>query len=117
MSIEWYKIRCDSEKHLRQGDQLEVALVARAQDFDVVVHPQPSTLDGERESSTNDLQVKLKGDTLIIASAPASDRELGKERKFSVNSDGEGLLSGVDDDDDLPKSAVSTPAQNHWHVS
>ena len=115
MSIKWYKIR--GEEHLRHRDQLEVAREVLAQDSDVVVHPQPPTLDGERESSADDLQVKLQSDTLIIASASARDRELGKERKFSVNSDGEGLISEVDDDDDLPKLDVSTLAQNHWHVS
>jgi hypothetical protein len=105
------------EKHLRDRDQLEVALEVLAKDFDVVVDPQPPTLDGEREGSTNDRQVKLEGDTLIIASASARDRELGKERNFSVNSDGECLMSEVDNDDDLPKFAVSTLAQNRWHVS
>ena len=105
------------EKHLWHRDQLEVALVLLAQDFDVVVHPQPPTLDGERESSADDLQVKLQSGTLIIASASARDRELGKERKFSVNSNGKGLMGEVDDDDDLSKLAVSTLAQDHLHLS
>jgi hypothetical protein len=115
VSIEWYKFR--GEGRLRHRNQLEVAIEVIAQDFDVAVHPQPPILDGEREASTNDRQVKAEGDTLIIASASARDRELGKVRNFSINSDGEGLLSEVDDDEHLQKMAVSTPAQNHWHVS
>ena len=106
-----------SEKHLRHRDQLDVARPVLAQDSDVVVHPQPPILDVERESPADDRQVNLHSDTLIIASASARDRELGKERKFSINSDGDGLMDGVDHDEDLPKFAVSILAQNHWHVS
>ena len=106
MSIKRYEFY--SEEHLRHRDQLEVALVLLAQDFDVKVHPQPPILDGERESPTNDDQVKFDGDTFTIASASGPDRELGKEREFSINSEGEGLMGEVDDDDDLPKFAVST---------
>jgi hypothetical protein len=112
VSIEWYKFRGDSEMHLRHRDQLDVASPVLTQNGDVVVDPQPPILNVERESSTDDRQVKLEGDTLIISSASARDRELGKERKFSVNSDGDGLMNGVDDDDDLPKMAVSSLAQN-----
>jgi hypothetical protein len=109
MSIGWFKIH--SEWHLREGDQLDVSLPVLAQDGDVVVQPQPFVLDVESEGSTDDLEVELEGDTVFEASGCTADLELGKEGKFCVNADGDGFLGKVDDDDDLPKVAVSSAAR------
>jgi hypothetical protein len=89
----------------------------RAHDTDVVVQPQPFVSDGERESSADDLEVELEGDAHIKASASAADPELGKEGYFPISTDVEGLLFEVEDDDDLPKSTVSSAAQKSWQVS
>jgi hypothetical protein len=105
------RFRIHSEGHLREGDQLDVALPVLAQDGDVVVQPQPFVLYVESEGSTDDLEVELEGDAVSKASASTGNLELGKEGKFSVNADGDGFLGEVDDDDDLPKSAVSRAAQ------
>jgi hypothetical protein len=82
-----------------------------AQDADVVVQPQPFVLYVESEGSTDDLEAELDGDTVIKASGSTADLELGKEGKFCVNANGDGFLGKVDDDDDLPKVAVSSAAQ------
>ena len=114
VSIGRYKIH--GEGHSRwEGDQLDVTLELLAQDGYVVVHPHPPVLDIERESSFDDPQVDRDGDT-IIAPVSASDLELGKERKFSISTDIEGLVSWVSDDDDLPKPVVSDWAQEHRHI-
>jgi hypothetical protein len=97
--------------HLREGDQLDVALPVLAQDTDVVVQPQPSVLDVEGEGSTDDLEVELEGDAFGKASSSTGNLELGKEREFSVSTDAERLSIEVDDDDDLPKLTVSSAAQ------
>jgi hypothetical protein len=109
VSIGRFKIH--SERHLREGDQLDVALEVLAQNGDVVVQPQPFVLDVESEGSTDDLEAELDGDTVIKASGSTADLELGKEGKFCVNANGDGFLGKVDDDDDLPKVAVSSAAQ------
>jgi hypothetical protein len=67
------------------------------------VQPQPFVLDGERESSADDLEVEREGDTFIEASASTADLELGKERELSVSTDAEGLSFEIENDDDLPK--------------
>jgi hypothetical protein len=115
VSFRRYKIR--SEGHLRDRDQLEVALPVLAQDTDVVVQPQPFVLDGEREGSADDLEVEREGDTFIEASGSTADLELGKERNFSISTDAEGLGVEVENDDDLVRSTVSSAAQNRRQVS
>ena len=115
MSIERYTIH--GEERSRERDQLDVALEVLAQDGDVVVHPQPSVLDVERERSCGGRQVELDGDTLIVDSHRAPEPELGKERKFSISTDIEGPGRGVRNDDDLSKMVVSNRAQEHWHAS
>ena len=106
LSIGRYKIH--SEGHLRDRDQLEIALPVLAHDTDVVVQPQPFVLDGERESSADDLEVELEGDTFIKASASTAEPDLGKEGSFPKSTDAEGLLGKVENDNELPTLVVSS---------
>jgi hypothetical protein len=99
--------RIDSKKHSLNRDQLDRAGVFLVQYRGVAVQQQPFVLDGELESSFDDLRVNLDSDTLLRASSSAFELELGKKRKPSVGTDAEGLLSEVERDDELQELAVS----------
>jgi len=96
----------------RDRDQLEVALPVLAHDTDVVVQPQPFVLDGERESSADDLEVELEGDTFIKASASTAEPDLGKEGSFPKSTDAEGLLGKVENDNEPDVHGTNT--ENHF---
>ena len=99
-------------------EQLDVALILCAKDSDVVVQPQGSVLDIERETSANDPRVERDGETIVInGSAHTSELDIGKERNARINTDTDGIVVSVDSDDDLPKPAVSNLAQEHYHPS
>ena len=72
-----------------------------AQDLDVVFQTQPPVLDVELEVSTNDSRIEFNLDTVFNVSGCTSKLDLWKEWKFSINTDGDGLLNEVDHDDDL----------------
>jgi len=60
-----------------------------AQDLDVVVQQQPFIIEVEPELRTDDIQVEFEDDNMINVSDPASDLELGKDRKFAIDGGGE----------------------------
>ena len=98
---------------MQERDQFDVADPALALIRDVVAQPQPLILDVKPELSVDAPQAELENETIFRASASAHDLELGSEGNFTIGGDVEGLLTGVDVDNDLPKLTVSGLARKH----
>ena len=101
---------------LVDGDQLDVAHELLAKASHVVVHPQPSILDIEFESSFDGSRLELDGETCVIhASAYTSEFYQREESNAFISTDNEAVVR-IDSDDDLLKPAVSNWVQKDWCV-
>jgi hypothetical protein len=83
-------------RNSRDRHQLRIARVGAAEDLDLPVHPQPTTLDGERERSTDDRNIESEGDTVLEVPGYTSELDCRKEGNTGPNGDGEGLLLEVE---------------------